>query len=229
VFILAFTIKLRDSDIWILRAVSDEGKCMPRAERIAEQGERTRLSILNAAIELFGENGYRATSLSQLASRAGVVQSVLHHHFGTKEQLLDAVLKIHYPPDADRPDIEAVAKGQAEFVDEVLRAAYRNASNRDLVRFFSVMTGESLTKGHPAHLFFAARYDVVRHGFADAIAEAKNITGEEARRTIISLVSILLAASDGLQMQWLRDPSIDFIHGIQLAARMTQEKLDQLN
>jgi AcrR family transcriptional regulator len=198
---------------------------MPRAERNAEKGERTRATILEAAVALFGENGYRATSISQIASRAGVVQSALHHHFGGKEQLLDAALKMHYPPADNRPDIDAVAKGQSDFVDEVLQAAYRNASNPQLVRFFSVMMGESLTEGHPAYGFFVQRYNLVRHGFADAIAKSKGITDESARSFILANVSMLLAASDGLQMQWLRDPSIDLIASMELAAQLVRTQL----
>ncbi|RYG88076.1 MAG: TetR/AcrR family transcriptional regulator [Alphaproteobacteria bacterium] len=202
---------------------------MPRANRNAEKGELTRSAILKAAVELFGENGFRATTMNQIASRAGVVQSALHHHFGGKDQLLDAALKLHYPPAASRPDIEAVAEGKSNFVDEVLRAANRNAQDRDLVRFFSVMTGESLTGDHPAHEFFVARYELVRQGFADAIAKAKGIESEESRRLILLLVSILFAASDGLQMQWLRNPSFDFTGAIELAAAVTRERLDTIN
>ncbi|TCQ97323.1 TetR family transcriptional regulator [Neorhizobium sp. JUb45] len=201
---------------------------MPRAKRNAEKGALTRSAILKGAVELFGENGYRATTMNQIASRAGVVQSALHHHFGGKDQLLEAVLNLHYPPAASRPDIEAVAQGRSDFVDEVLQAAYRNARDRELVRFFSVMTGESLTGDHPAHAFFVARYDLVRQGFADAIAQAKRVESEESKRLILSLVSILFAASDGLQMQWLRNPSFDFTGAIELAAALTRERLDAI-
>jgi AcrR family transcriptional regulator len=198
---------------------------MPRAERNAEQGERTRSAILKAAVDLFGENGYHATSTKQIAQRAGVVQSALHHHFGGKQQLLEAALNLHYPPTENRPDMEAVATGNADFVDEVLKAAYRNVADRELVRFFSVMAGESLTSDHPAHAFFVARYERVRQGFSRAIAQAKGITDQHARNQIFSLVSILFAVSDGLQMQWLRNPSFDFVDAIELAAANTRDQL----
>jgi AcrR family transcriptional regulator len=201
---------------------------MPRAEKNAEKGEQTRAAILKAAVELFGEAGYRATSLSQIAKKAGVVQSALHHHYGGKEQLLDAVLRRYYPADAGRPDIEAVASGERHFVDEVLTAAHRNAQDRDLVRFFSVMTGESLTQGHPAHAFFVGRYDLLRHGFAGAIAKAAGIEDKEIQEVILRIVTLLFATSDGLQMQWLREPSFDFIGAMALAAEMTRERLNAI-
>lgn len=200
----------------------------PRALRIAQQGEETRAAAMNAAVELFGENGYHQTSLKQIAQRAGVVQSALHHHFGGKQQLLLAVLEAHYPPFAHRPDMEAVAEGRSEFVDEVLAATRRNAEDRRLVQFFSVMTGESLTGDHPAHEFFVERYSAVRAGFAEAIATAKGVTDQAGRSRIALLVTTLFAASDGLQMQWLRDPTVDLLGGVELTASWVQEQLNSL-
>ncbi|MFJ8931531.1 TetR/AcrR family transcriptional regulator [Streptomyces sp. NPDC102364] len=200
----------------------------PRALRIAQQGEETRAAAMDAAVELFGENGYHATSLKQIAQRAGVVQSALHHHFGSKPQLLLAVLEAHYPPFAHRPDMEAVAAGRSEFVDEVLAATRHNVEDRRLVRFFSVMTGESLTVDHPAHDFFVERYHSVRAGFVDAIATAKRVTDEADRARIALLVATLFAASDGLQMQWVRDPSVDLVGGVELTASWVQQQLNSL-
>ncbi|KJF65275.1 MULTISPECIES: TetR/AcrR family transcriptional regulator [Rhizobium/Agrobacterium group] len=201
---------------------------MPRASKNAEQGERTRAAILAAAIELFGEKGYRATSVSDIAKRAGVVQSALHHHFGAKEQLLDAALTLHYPSSVVRPDMQSVASGKTEFVDEMMGAARRNIADRNLVRFFSVMTGETLTEEHPAHRFFVNRYDIARDGFTDAIAQARGITNENTRKEIALLVSILFGASDGLQMQWLRNPTVDFVAGLEKVAAMVRAAINSL-
>lgn len=200
----------------------------PRAERIAQQGEQTRAAALDAAVELFGENGYRGTSLNQIAQLAGVVQSALHHHFGSKERLLRAALDAHYPASAHRPDMAAVASGRTEFVDEVLNSARHNVNNRRLVRFFSVMMGESLTADHPAHAFFVERYDRVREGFTEAIATAKGITDQTERARISLLVSTLLATSDGLQVQWVRDASVDLVGGIGVVAEMVRSQLRAL-
>ncbi len=47
----------------------------------------TRQRILDAAINRFGQQGLKATSLRQIASDVGVTFATVHHHFGTKDDL----------------------------------------------------------------------------------------------------------------------------------------------
>ena len=49
--------------------------------------------ILSAAEELFAEDGYDRTSTARLARAAGVPQSLVFYHFGTKEELLLSLLR----------------------------------------------------------------------------------------------------------------------------------------
>ena len=49
--------------------------------------EATRLAILDAAEEIFVEKGFAAASMSDVAARAAVTKSLIHHHFGSKEEL----------------------------------------------------------------------------------------------------------------------------------------------
>ena len=46
-----------------------------------------------AALELFAKEGYKATSTSKVAKRAGVSEGLIFRHFGNKEGLLEAILK----------------------------------------------------------------------------------------------------------------------------------------
>jgi len=55
------------------------------------QGDATRLGLLSAARELFGESGYAATSMEEVAARAGVTKGAVYHHFGGKSNLFQAV------------------------------------------------------------------------------------------------------------------------------------------
>jgi TetR/AcrR family transcriptional regulator len=53
--------------------------------------EATRNAILEAAEQVFSEKGFAETATSELARRAGVTKSLIHHHFGSKEGLWDAI------------------------------------------------------------------------------------------------------------------------------------------
>ncbi len=50
-------------------------------------------AVLRAASELFAEKGPAATSIREVAARAGVNHGLLHRHFGSKHQLLAATLQ----------------------------------------------------------------------------------------------------------------------------------------
>lgn len=58
----------------------------------------TRDRILAKARELFARNGIRNTSIRAVAAAAGVDSALVHHYFGTKEQLFAAAVHIPIDP-----------------------------------------------------------------------------------------------------------------------------------
>ncbi len=44
-------------------------------------------TIINAALETFGTNGYKKTSVSDIANAAGISKAMIFHYFGTKKEL----------------------------------------------------------------------------------------------------------------------------------------------
>ncbi len=48
--------------------------------------------ILEAALELFAQEGYKATSTSKVAKRASVSEGLIFRHFNNKEGLLEAIV-----------------------------------------------------------------------------------------------------------------------------------------
>jgi AcrR family transcriptional regulator len=64
-----------------------------KADGRVVRGEATRLRILDAARDLLLERGYSGTSTRAVAERAETQLSLVHYHFGGKQQLLDAVLE----------------------------------------------------------------------------------------------------------------------------------------
>lgn len=58
---------------------------MSRTRRLP--AERRRLQLLSVALDLFGTRGYHATSMEDIAERAGVTKPVLYQHFPSKSEL----------------------------------------------------------------------------------------------------------------------------------------------
>src|SRR6476646_5170965 len=58
----------------------------------------TKTRILDAAEQLFMEHGFEATSLRSLTTAAGVNLAAVHYHFGSKEELFQAVLTRRLDP-----------------------------------------------------------------------------------------------------------------------------------
>lgn len=58
--------------------------------------DETRAKILLAADGLFGELGFDATTTRDIAARSGVNKALIHYHFGTKDDLLEALLDGYY-------------------------------------------------------------------------------------------------------------------------------------
>jgi AcrR family transcriptional regulator len=111
---------------------------MPRRAKIRPD-EPGREKVLAAALELFGERGYHATSIADIGLRAGISKSVLYHYFGSKAGLYEAIAEMEgrallervaaaVPSDPDAPRLRA---GVDEFFSFL---AERPAAWRLLVR-----------------------------------------------------------------------------------------------
>ena len=59
----------------------------------AEQVAQTRAALVRAGRRLFGEKGFKDTSVEDLASEARVTTGALYHHFPTKSDLFEAVFE----------------------------------------------------------------------------------------------------------------------------------------
>jgi AcrR family transcriptional regulator len=58
-----------------------------------QRGVERRAAIVDAALELFSQTGFRSGGLTALAERVGVTGPAILHHFGSKDNLLLAVIE----------------------------------------------------------------------------------------------------------------------------------------
>jgi len=61
------------------------------------KGETTRIAIEDAAVELFMEHGYHATSMRQIAEHAGLALGGIYNHFSSKEELFEGIIVDKHP------------------------------------------------------------------------------------------------------------------------------------
>ncbi|MDQ0613092.1 AcrR family transcriptional regulator [Microbacterium sp. W4I4] len=71
---------------------------MPRMTNAAGPARRgrpghDRADIIRAGVQIFNEQGYDATSVSDLTGRLGLTKSALYHHVDSKEQILQVALE----------------------------------------------------------------------------------------------------------------------------------------
>jgi AcrR family transcriptional regulator len=175
-------------------------------KRVRISAALRRELVLDEAIRLIGKRGYFGFSIHELAELCGLTNAGLLHYFGSKDQLLIALLE-----DRDRRDAEAVLPGTVSirhYVDETVTSlstildgfhalVARNSTQPELVRLYSVLQAEALNEKHPAHAYFAARGETILDIYTRAVAPYVAAPQETARQ--------LCALICGLEQQWLRE------------------------
>nr|WP_301551117.1 TetR/AcrR family transcriptional regulator [Alkalihalobacillus hemicentroti] len=96
-----------------------------------ESGELTdkQKRIVEAAIEMFSEKGFAASSTSEIAKRAGVAEGTIFRHYKTKKELLLAIVTPvmgNLVAPFIVKDLEKVLEKDYEFYEEFLEAMVRN-------------------------------------------------------------------------------------------------------
>ncbi|MGY2081710.1 TetR/AcrR family transcriptional regulator [Modestobacter sp. SYSU DS0657] len=167
------------------------------------KGRARRAEILDAAITLFGEVGYRSASVREIAQRVGISHVALLHHFGGKEELLAAVLAHREERDVEEFGFES-AHG-LEVLRRLIALVAANAGRPGIVELYCVLSAEATAAGHPAHDYFRERYARVRavlQGAFEAVAVAGELRpGVDPRAAAAGVIAL----TDGLQVQWLLD------------------------
>lgn len=100
-----------------------------RLQAVDVLAQTTKTRILDAAEELFMEHGFEATSLRLITTAAGVNLAAANYHFGSKEELFQAVLTRRLDPmNRQRMDLldkfEQAAGGKPLSCDKILSAMF---------------------------------------------------------------------------------------------------------
>ncbi|GGV34668.1 TetR family transcriptional regulator [Streptomyces longisporoflavus] len=177
-----------------------------------------RAAIIDAALLFFAKAGYLNSSLAKIAEEAGTSATVITHHFGSKQRLLMAVLEAREDrtvrtfgrlgPDSggdSGDDVRALFR-------EVLALAAYNLTQPGLIQLYTKLSAEAGDPAHPAHTYFAERYERVARHLASALQRSVDRGQLRAGIDPESIAREILAVSDGLQVQWaVTDGRLDFV------------------
>jgi AcrR family transcriptional regulator len=105
----------------------------------------TRGRILEAARESFAARGFRSTTIRGVAAEAGVDAALVHHYFGTKDDLFLAALQVPADPRAVLPAVfePGIEGAGARLVAAVLGVWDQPEGRRQLVSVLRTSLGDA--------------------------------------------------------------------------------------
>lgn len=173
----------------------------------AERRGATRRRLLEAAARVFASKGYRAATVLDIVTEAGVSTGALYNHFPGKREVYLAVFDERFidwsasyhaalEPSANADD---ALRNAADHYQALLRE--RPVDAQLLIEFWSAaMHDESL---RPA---FIERHVRIRQAMAELIDRMQTQLGITVAAPAESLGAIVTALADGLAIQRLIDP-----------------------
>jgi AcrR family transcriptional regulator len=155
------------------------------------RGEQTRLTILQAAHDLFIKQGYHGTSMRQIAKEADIALGGLYNHFTSKEAVFEAVFLAFHPYHQVLPLIQAAQGANPEqLVHDAIhrmvqvvegRTDFMNLMFIEMVEFKSV---------HASQLFssiFPQGMQILQHLVESYPKQIRSIPSSMVVRTFLGL------------------------------------------
>ncbi|MCB8910392.1 transcriptional regulator, TetR family [Rhodococcus rhodochrous J3] len=171
-------------------------------DTLLARGEDRRELILSVAQRFLARNGWRSTSLAQIAREAGLTPAGLLHHFESKDQLLHAVL------DARDNDDNARVDRTGDLVEQLRKLPKRFEESPELVGMYAVLLIENLEPDAPLHDRLLGRYqaalDAVEAGIRRGQHAGRYRTDVDPAVKAVEIVAFL----NGMETSWLLDRSL---------------------
>ncbi|UDY23530.1 TetR/AcrR family transcriptional regulator [Nocardioides sp. Kera G14] len=185
-------------------------KGVPRADREDQ--------ILRAAAETFGLQGYAATSVADVAARAGISKPLVYAYFGSKEGLLTASL--HHSGAILVDEIERIAVSGVVGLERALRTLEGIFGLLEeqpwLWRLFFDATVPRTDESVAAELaFYTDRITALAH---DGVSEMLALGGNTDPTDVSAMTAVWMGIVDSLVNWWLDHPD-------ESAAAMTERSV----
>jgi AcrR family transcriptional regulator len=183
-----------------------ERRARTQPERVAESARR----LLEAAIELIAENGYEGTSAAEISRRAGYSRTMVQARYGSKEALLDAVMRSEYEELIEAPS-EPGTPGLDQVLGRIDTLRQLVAEDPRFVRALFVLSFEAVGRATALRPRMAGWLERLEAGLVDSLATGQrdgsvspDIEPPPAAREIIAM-------GIGIAYRWTLMPdTVDF-------------------
>ncbi|MEU5755911.1 TetR/AcrR family transcriptional regulator [Streptomyces sp. NPDC047829] len=168
-------------------------------------GSARRQAILEAALEVFAERGFRSASIDAVAERAGLTRQGVLHHFPSKKRLLLEMLS--FREQLNREHLADHPAGEDPPADFAAAVAFEQG-HPSFATVHSVVLAEAVTGQEPARAYVGDRCRSLQ---AHLTARLTERYGERlpSGLTASNAATAVLALIEGVHQQWLVDPGPD--------------------
>ncbi len=161
------------------------------ATRREQTSSESRRLLIAAATELFAEQGFRKTTVADVADRAGISRGSIPWHFGNKDGLLEAV--IDAISSTWLQQTEATAGGALASLDRIKEFMQQPSS-----RLLITLVAEAVEPGSAVHDFYADLHRLFRKWVANGTIDAPLPQGVSREQYAAVLTGTLI----GLHQEW---------------------------
>jgi len=181
------------------------------------KGVRRRQQILDSVIALLAQRGGDRTSLRTVGQAIGVSHTALRHYFSSRDELLVEAYRAHESRGAADP----FPAGESA-VGLIIGSAERNRSIPGLVELYATLTTDALQEQHAVtREFIRERFGSLRSVLAARVESGQRAGTIAADIDPVDAAALVIAASDGLQVQWLLEPdTVDVGRALSLLERL---------
>ncbi len=167
-----------------------------------ERREQTERKVVAAATALIAEHGSRSLTLAEVGEAAGYSRGIVSHHFGSRENLLRAVMR-----DAQAFNLPDPGESAGAWLADTVRAYLKNVtSRRPASRAFLQMWGEAIA-ADPVLMPLYARQDArFRRLLADKVREGIDDGSVRADADPEAIAVSLLGLLRGIALQLISTP-----------------------
>ena len=172
-----------------------------------ERRATTERRVLDAATELIARRGSRAVTLAEVGRAAGYSRGIVHAHFGSREQLLEAVVR-----DAQRFDVPPVEGNGLDQLTALVTAYLANVRSRaPSTGAFLLLWAESVADDPVLGPLFAERDTAFRAALAEQVRQgaADGSIRADADPDAVAVVLLGLLRGIGMQLASTSGRSLD--------------------